>query len=128
MSTLFLHLSRRERQIMDIIYRRGQATALEVNKDLPNPPSYSAVRAMLRLLEQKGHLTHVEDGPRYVFKPVVERKKARKSTLQQMLRTFFEGSVTNAVATLLDESEKKLSREELERLDQIIQKAKKEGR
>ena len=128
MSTLFLHLSRRERQIMDIIYRRGQATSMEVKADLPNPPSYSAVRAMLSILEEKGILRHVEDGPRYVFKPVVERGKARKSSLQQMLKTFFEGSVANAVATLLDQSESKLSTQELERLEQLIQKAKKEGR
>src|SRR5262245_37449264 len=97
-------LSRRERQIMDIIYERGQATAAEVLESLPNPPSYSAVRAMLRLLEEKGYLTHNQDGPRYVFMPTLAREKARKSALKQMLRTFFDGSTEEAVAALLDMS------------------------
>ena len=95
-------LSRRERQIMDSIYRRGRATAAEVLEDLPDPPSYSAVRALLRLLEEKGHVRHEQDGPRYVFLPTVTRDRARKSALKHVVRTFFDGSPTDAVAALLD--------------------------
>ena len=91
-------LSRRERQIMDAIYRRGQATAAEVLQDMPDPPSYSAVRAMLRVLEEKGHLQHVQQGPRYVFLPTVPRDQARRSALQQLVRTFFDGSTEQTVA------------------------------
>jgi predicted transcriptional regulator len=122
------HLSRRERQIMDIIYSRGQATAAEVQEDLPDPPSYSAVRAMLRLLEEKGYLRHEQDGPRYLFKPTLAREKARKSALKQMLETFFDGSTEQAVAALLNLSKSKLDKEELDRLSQMIKTAKKEGR
>jgi BlaI family penicillinase repressor len=121
-------LSRRERQIMEIIYRRGQATAAEVMENLPNPPSYSAVRAMLRLLEQKGYVRHDQDGPRYVFKPIVAREKARRSALKQMLHTFFDGSTGEAVAALLDLSRRRMSKEELDQLSQLIEEAKKEGR
>ena len=92
-----INLSRRERQIMDIIYQRGQATAAEVMESLPDPPSYSAVRAMLRLLEEKGHLRHEQDGPRYVFKPTLARDRAKKSALKQMLQTFFDGSIEQAL-------------------------------
>lgn len=122
------HLSRRERQIMDIIYSRGQATAAEVQEGLPDPPSYSAVRAMLRLLEEKGYLKHEQDGPRYVFKPTLAREKARKSALKQMLETFFDGSTEQAVAALLNLSKSKMSEEELDRLSQMIESARKEGR
>ena len=122
------HLSRRERQIMDIIYRQGQATAQEVLDNLPDPPSYSAVRAMLRLLEEKGYLKHQQDGPRYLFLPTLAREKARKSALKQMLQTFFDGSTEQAVAALLDLSRPKLSQDELERLSQMIEEARKEGR
>ncbi len=121
-------LSRRERQIMDIIYQRGQATAAEVLGGLPDPPSYSAVRAMLRLLEEKGYLIHEQDGQRYIFKPTLAREKARKSALKQMLRTFFDGSTEEAVAALLDLSRSKLSGEELDRLSRMIERARKEGR
>src|SRR6201990_326342 len=96
------HLSRRERQIMDVIYRRGRATAAEVLDDIPDPPSYSAVRAMLRLLEEKGHVLHEQAGPRYVFLPTVNRDRARKSALKHVVKTFFDGSATDAVAALLD--------------------------
>jgi predicted transcriptional regulator len=123
-----VHLSRRERQIMDIIYQRGQATAAEVTENLPDPPSYSAVRAMLRLLEEKGHLRHEQDGPRYLFKPTLARDRAKKSALKQMLQTFFDGSIEQAVATLLDVSRAKISEEELDRLSKLIEEAKKEGR
>jgi predicted transcriptional regulator len=121
-------LSRRERQIMDIIYRLGQATAQEVLEGLPDPPSYSAVRAMLRLLEEKGVLHHQQDGPRYMFLPTLAREKARKSALKQMLQTFFDGSTEQAVAALLDLSRAKLSQDELDRLSQMIDEARKEGR
>jgi predicted transcriptional regulator len=121
-------LSRRERQIMDIIYQRGQATAAEVLQNLPNPPGYSAVRAMLRLLEEKGYLKHEQDGPRYLFKPTLARDKARKSAMKQMLETFFDGSTEQAVAALLNLSKSKLGKEELDRLSRMIETAKKEGR
>jgi predicted transcriptional regulator len=121
-------LSRRERQIMDVVYRRGQATAAEVLSDLPDPPSYSAVRAMLRVLEEKGHLRHEANGPRYVFLPTVPREKARRSALRQLVQTFFEGSTEQTVAALLDLSGSRLSDAELDRLSKLIQQARKEGR
>ena len=121
-------LSRRERQIMEIIYRRGRATAAEVMDDLPDPPSYSAVRAMLRILEEKGHLTHEYDGPRYVFSPTVSRQAARRSALAQMVHTFFDGSASQAVAALLDMSASDLSEEELTKLAKLVGQAKREGR
>jgi len=120
-------LSRRERQIMDVIYRRGRATAAEVLDDLPDPPSYSAVRAMLRLLEEKGHVRHEQDGPRYVFLPIVARDRARQSALSHVVRTFFDGSATEAVAALLNEGAN-LSSEDLDRLAAMIDKAREEGR
>ena len=121
-------LSRRERQIMDIIYQRGRATAAEVMENLPDPPSYSAVRALLRVLEVKGHVRHKQDGPRYVFFPTVSRDRARQSALKQVVGTFFEDSTEQAVATLLDMSAKEMSDVELERLAELIEQAKKEGR
>jgi predicted transcriptional regulator len=121
-------LSRRERQIMDAIYRRGQATVAEVLGDMPDPPSYSAVRAMLRVLEEKGHLQHVQQGPRYVFLPTVPRDQARRSALRQLVRTFFDGSTEQTVAALLDLSDSKLSDAELKRLSRLIDQARKEGR
>lgn len=121
-------LSRRERQIMDIVYRLSQATAQEVLDNLPDPPSYSAVRALLRLLEEKGYVRHQQDGPRYVFLPTLARAKAQKSALKQMLQTFFDDSTEQAVAALLDLSRNKLSTEELERLSNLIEAARKEGR
>ena len=120
-------LSRRERQIMDVIYRRGRATAAEVLEDIPDPPSYSAVRAMLRLLEEKGHVRHEQDGPRYVFLPIVNRDRARKSALTHVVRTFFDGSATEAVAALLNDGGK-LSDAELDRLSAMIAQAREEGR
>ncbi|HJQ70761.1 MAG TPA: BlaI/MecI/CopY family transcriptional regulator [Blastocatellia bacterium] len=122
------NLSRRERQIMDIIYKRAQATAAEVMENLPDPPSYSAVRAMLRLLEEKGYLKHEQDGLRYVYLPTVSREKARQSALKQMLQTFFDDSTEDAVATLLDISKSKLSKADLDRLSKLIDEARKEGR
>ena len=122
------NLSRRERQIMDIIYQRAQATAMEIMENLPDPPGYSAVRAMLRLLEEKGYLKHQQDGLRYVYLPTVSREKARQSALKQMLQTFFDDSTEDAVATLLDISKSKLSKADLDRLSKLIDKARKEGR
>ncbi len=121
------HLSRRERQIMDILYRLGWATAAEIRGNLPQPPSYSAVRALLRILEEKGHLRHHYDGPRYVFTPIVPRPAAQKSALRQMLRTFFDGSATQAVAALLDMSARDLADDELEQLGKLVEQAKGEG-
>lgn len=119
-------LTRREREIMDVLYRRGRATAHEVLEGLADPPSYSAVRALLRLLEERGHVKHTVDGTRYVYAPAVARGDARRSALSHLVRTFFAGSVEDAVAALVDRS--KLSREELDRLSDIIERAKKEGR
>jgi BlaI family penicillinase repressor len=121
-------LSRREREIMDVIYRAGRATAAEVLTQMSEPPSYSAVRALLRVLEEKGHLRHEEDGPRYVFLPTVPRERARQSALRQVLHTFFDGSTEQAVAALLDLQSTRLSDAELARLSQRIADARKEGR
>jgi predicted transcriptional regulator len=123
-----MHLSRRERQIMDIIYGQGQATAAEVMERLPDPPGYSAVRAMLRLLEEKGYLKHEQDGMRYIYLPTLSREKARQSALKQLVQTFFDGSTEEAVAAILDMSRSKLSDSELARLSDLIEKARKEGR
>jgi predicted transcriptional regulator len=123
-----LSLSRRERQIMEVIYRRGQATAAEVLEDLPDPPSYSAVRAMLRVLEEKGHVRHEQQGPRYVFVPTVPREKARRRALKQLVQTFFDGSTEQTVAALLDIAARQLSDAEFDRLSLIIDQARKEGR
>jgi len=121
-------LARRERQIMDVLYARGRATAQEVLDALPDPPSYSTVRALLRVLEGKGHVRHEQDGPRYVFLPVVTRAKARRTALRRVLDTFFDGSTEQTVAALLDLQSSKLEPQELERLAQLIDKARKEGR
>ncbi len=121
-------LTRREREIMDILYRRGRATAAEVLEDMADPPTYSAVRALLRILEDEGHIKHVQDGPRYIYLPAVARSDARKSALSHVVATFFDGSVEQAVAALVESSRTKLSKDELDRLAQLIDKAKKEGR
>jgi len=117
-------LSRRERQIMDVIFARGEATAADVTAALPDPPSYSAVRAMLRILEDKGALRHREDGPRYVFKPTESREKASRSALQRVVQTFFDGSLASAVAALVETKDGALPAAELARLEAIIKKAK----
>lgn len=122
------NLSRRERQIMDIVYRAGSATAAEVRDNLPDAPSYSAVRSLLRILEDKGHLTHKYDGPRYVFTPTVSRPAAQKSALRQLVKTFFDGSTSQAVAALLDLSARDLSSDELDQLSALVEQAKKEGK
>jgi predicted transcriptional regulator len=121
-------LSRRERQIMDVLYRLGRGTAADILQNMPDPPGYSAVRAMLRVLEEKKHIRHEEKDLRYVFFPVVPRDKARRSAVQHMLDTFFEGSPEQAVATLLDVSGRKLSGSDFDRLAELIEKARQEGR
>ena len=120
-------LSRRERQILDILYQRGQATAAEVQAALPEPPSYSAVRALLRILEEKGHVRHEQDGPRYVYLPTVARGNAQRSAMRHMLQTFFDGSAEQAISALLDDSSAKLSSAELDRLARMIDTARKSG-
>jgi predicted transcriptional regulator len=122
------NLTRRERQIMDILHRRNRATAQEVLEELSDPPSYSAVRALLRLLEERGHVKHVQDGPRYVYSPAVTRGDARRSALAHVVHTFFAGSVEQTVAALVESPRSKLSGEELDRLAALIDRAKKEGR
>ena len=119
-------LSRRERQIMDVLYRLGSATAAELQDNIPEAPSYSAVRALLRILVDKGHIRHSYDGPRYVYAPVVSRPVAQKSALRQLVKTFFDGSTSNAVAALLDMSGKDLTDAELDRLAKIVEQAKQE--
>lgn len=119
-------LSRRERQIMDIMYRRGRATAAEVMDELPDPPSYSAVRSALRLLEEKGELRHEMDGPRYIYMPTIPRESASRNALGHLVRTFFDGSAEQVVNALVEES--RLSRQELDRLARLIAAARKEER
>src|SRR3954468_8068378 len=119
-------LSRRERQIMEIVYRRGKATAAEVMEDLPDPPTYSAVRAALRLLEEKGELKHEQDGPRYIYLPTLPRDRARNSALSHLMRTFFGGSAGQVVNALVEDE--RLSEAELDRLARLIERARKEGR
>lgn len=118
-------LSRRERQIMEILYRRGRATAAEVLEDLPDPPTYSAVRAALRLLEEKGHLAHAMDGKRYVYRPTTPRSRARSTALRDLVRTFFGGSTEQVINALLEEQ--KPSSAELERLAKLIDQAREES-
>jgi predicted transcriptional regulator len=123
----YLGLSNRERQIMDVLYQVGEATAAEIQKRLPSPPSYSAVRATLRILEEKGHVRHEQDGPRYVFRPAVARDKAKRTAIRHLLATFFDGSTELAVATLLDESASQLDDADYDRLKRVIDEAKKKG-
>ena len=123
-----LDLSRRERQIIDILYAQGRATAAEVQAALPDPPSYSAVRAMLRILEEKGHVRHEQDGPRYVYLPTVGRDNAKKSAMRHMLQTFFDGSASQAISSLLDDPRAQFSDAELDRLARLIAQARKAGR
>lgn len=123
----YLRLSNRERQIMDILYRNGSATAAEVHEKLPDPPSYSAVRATLRILEEKGQVRHEQDGPRYVFRPAVARDKAKRTAVRHLLATFFDGSTELAVATLLDESASQLSEDDFKNLKKLIDEAESKG-
>src|SRR5215467_6518979 len=128
MNTPHATLSRRERQIMDVPYRKESATAAEVMENLPDPPGYSAVRALLRILEQKRHIRHEEKAGKYVFMPTMRRETAKRSALRHLVQTFFGGSAEDAVAALLDSSSSKLSEPELDRLQQLIDKARRGGR
>jgi len=120
-------LSARERQIMDIVWRHGKATVALVLDELPDPPSYSAVRAMLRILEEKGHLQHREDGRRYVYLPRAPRRNAERSALRRVLATFFDDSPSAAVAALLDMEADRLSADELDELEDLVQRARARG-
>ena len=128
MTTDTAHLSRRERQIMEIVYEIGRASAADVRERMPDPPSYSAVRAMLRILEDKGHIRHEQDGPRYVFLPTVPREQASENALRRLLRTFFDGSPEGAMAALLDLEGGDLDDEALRRIARRIDEARREGR
>jgi predicted transcriptional regulator len=121
-------LSRRERQIMDVVYRMGKASVSDVLERLPDPPSYSAVRALMRILEEKGHLKHEQDGPRYLYLPTVPRDAVKSDALGHLVRTFFGGSTEAAVAALLELPEGGLSGDELDRLSRLIDDARKQGR
>jgi predicted transcriptional regulator len=122
------NLSRRERQIMEVLYRCGRASVGEVMQELPDPPTYSAVRAMLRILEEKGQIKHLEEGKKFVYLPSVPRGKASRFALRNVLQTFFNGSVEQVVASLIDLEKEKLSEEELDRLSRLIENARQEGR
>jgi predicted transcriptional regulator len=122
-------LSRRERQIMDVVYRLGEATAAQVLQELPDPPSYSAIRALLRILVHKQQLQHRVEGPRYIYSPVVSRQKARTGALAAVVDNFFEGSAAQAAAALLGSAQgRKLTREELDELSDLIAAARRQGR
>jgi predicted transcriptional regulator len=112
---------------MDVLYRHGKATAAEVREEMPDPPSYSAVRAMLRILEEKGHVRHEPDGPRYLYLPTVGRERAKRSALRHLVNTFFEGSAEQVIAALLDGSTSDMSDVELSRLSRLIENARKDG-
>src|SRR5215467_12787530 len=128
MNTPHATLSRRERQIMDVLYRRESATAAEVMENLPDAPGYSAVRALLRILEQKGHIRHEERAGKYVFMPTMRRDQAKRSALRHLVQTFFDGSAEDAVAALLDTKSSKLTEQELDRLQTLIDKVRKGGK
>ena len=121
-------LSRRERQIMEILYQRGKASASDVRESMGDAPGYSAVRAMLRVLEEKGHIKHQAEGLKYVYLPIVTRDKAKRTAVKHLLDTFFGDSPEQVVAALLDVSSKRLTREELDRMADMIEKAKREGK
>jgi predicted transcriptional regulator len=125
--TLHTVLSRRERQIIDVLYRHGRATAAEVMAELTGEPSYSTVRTQLRVLEGKGHVRHEQDGQRYVYSPAVPRRTVRRSVLKHLVETFFDGSVEQAVAALLGGEGSRLTDEQLDRIEDLIKKARKDG-
>jgi predicted transcriptional regulator len=120
-------LSRRERQVMDILFRRGEATVADVMADLPDPPTYSAVRSVLRILMEKGHITHREEGLRYIYLPAVNANRFREQALQHVIRTFFDGSTEQAIAAVLRMSDGKLNDDEIARLQERILKARSRG-
>ncbi len=119
-------LSRRERQIMDALFAAGSATGQEIQQQLPDPPSYSTVRTILRVLERKGYVRHREEGLRYVYEPAIARDTARKSAVQRLLRTFFEGSAQQAVAALIDPKVSRISPKELDEIAELVNRARKE--
>ena len=121
-------LSRRERPIMDVVYSKGEATVGEVHRAISDRPSYSSIRALMRILEEKGHLKHMQEGVKYIYVPVRSREEASRSAARRLVETFFEGSTEQAVAALLKASEPGLNDETLERLAQLIKRARKEGR
>jgi BlaI family transcriptional regulator, penicillinase repressor len=121
-------LSRRERQIMDILYQRGKSSASEVREAMPDAPSYSAVRAMLRVLEDKGHVKHRSEGLRYVYLPMVAHDRAKRSAVKHLVETFFSDAPEDVVAALLDVSSSRVTREELDRMSEMIERAKREGK
>jgi predicted transcriptional regulator len=121
-------LSRREREVMDVLYRMGEGTVAEVMDELADPPSYSAVRSTLRILEEKEHVAHREDGPRYVYVPAVARETARRAALNHVVDTFFDGSADHALVTLLRRSDLELSEKQIQRLAREIRQAREEGR
>ena len=123
-----LRLSRREREILDVLHRLGTASAADVRAALDDPPSDSAVRTHLRILEEKGHARHEQDGPRYVYLPVQSSEVAGRSALRHLTRTFFDGAPERAVAALLDEASADLSEADLDRLDDLIRRARAQGR
>lgn len=127
MANLYNELGRRERQIMDILFHRGRATAATVLEELPDPPSYSSVRSMLRLLESKGYVRHEWDGPRYVYLPTGSREQAQRTAARHVLQTFFNNSMESAVAAMLGVAEKPPSAEELKRLSRLIERARRNG-
>ena len=127
MSNPYAELGRRERQIMDILYQRARATAADVLAELPDPPSYSAVRGMLRLLEKKGHVRHAWDGPRHVYHPTKNPDQMKKTAARHLLRTFFNNSMESAVAAMLGSAEHVPSQEELKRLAQLVERARRNG-
>lgn len=120
--------SKREKEMMDIIYRREHATAAEVLEEMVDPPSYSAVRATLKILENKGHLTHVDDGTRYVYKPTIDRDLASRSALNEVMKTFFDDSAEKIVATLLETRGQQISSEDYDKIKTLVERARKEGR
>jgi predicted transcriptional regulator len=120
-------LGRRERQIMDVIFQLGEASVGDVLERLPDPPSYSAVRKMIRLLESKGFLRHRREGNRYVYRPTQSRETARRSALRHLLKTFFGGSAIDAVAAILDDSAEEMTDEDLRRIEELIEQARREG-
>jgi predicted transcriptional regulator len=122
-----LDLGRRERQIVEVLHRLGQASAAEVRRQLPDPPSYSAVRGMLRYLETKGHVVHERAGARYIYRPAVEPERARRSALQHLVRTFFAGSRGRAAVALLESPTAELAEADLRRLSELIRQARARG-
>jgi predicted transcriptional regulator len=120
-------LSRRERQIMDVIFKKGAATVADVRDAMPDPPSYSSVRTLLRILEDKGLLKHKQQGPRYLYQPTIRRDRAKTSALKHLMHTFFDNSIEEVVAALMDMSAPDMSEEEYEQLSRMIERAKKEG-